>query len=72
MALNETLTIMAGTTSVNFSVNMLTDNVLEARNESFSIRIRGLGTLCIISGEDTAVVIQDSNSKCSCILRLCN
>jgi len=71
MAVNETLTISASMTSVSFDVSMLNDNTLEARNESFNIRIRGIGTTCVISGEDATIVIQDSNSKCFNVFK-CN
>ena len=61
--MNETLMIMAGMISASVNVYMLRDNSLEAKNESFNIRIRGIGTFCIISGEDATLVIQDTNSK---------
>jgi len=59
MAVNETLTISAGLTLSSFTVNMLKDNNLEARDEYFNIKIRGIGTICITSGEDATIIIQD-------------
>ena len=61
--MNRVVTIPTGQVTATFNVIIARDDVLEGGNETLTLNLQGRGTVCVITGEPAAVVIQDSDSN---------